>query len=325
MSDTTAPTRRDVWVSMLLYPAHTLPTAAAPVLVACGLAVHNGVFSVGPAVMAFVAGWFIQLGGVVTDNYINVTRHADDREHAAFVYALKKGLISMSELRLAIAGCYLAAALVAVRLAYLGGLPVVIIGLVSVVASLAYSTGPLPLGDNGMGDPLFFVFFGLVSVGGAYYVQGAAVLGTPLAVHTVPGLLTGTLLVVSLPMAALMTNILIIDNIPRPRVRPRKAGAHDRGTHRPVVEPRGIRRAPRAGLRGPGVALDRWWIRGGRAAAVPVSPAGRTRHEGSHAPADTRVPHPNDPTGCAGRATVRRPVCNRLGGDEELSGSEMPA
>lgn len=213
MSDTTAPTRRDVWVSMLLYPAHTLPTAAAPVLVACGLAVHNGVFSVGPAVMAFVAGWFIQLGGVVTDNYINVTRHADDREHAAFVYALKKGLISMSELRLAIAGCYLAAALVAVRLAYLGGLPVVIIGLVSVVASLAYSTGPLPLGDNGMGDPLFFVFFGLVSVGGAYYVQGAAVLGTPLAVHTVPGLLTGTLLVVSLPMAALMTNILIIDNI----------------------------------------------------------------------------------------------------------------
>jgi 1,4-dihydroxy-2-naphthoate polyprenyltransferase len=213
MSDSTAVTRRDVWVSMLLYPAHTLPTAAAPVLVACGLAVHNGVFSLAPAAMAFIVGWLIQLGGVVTDNYVNLTRHADDREHAAFVYALKAGLISMSELRLTIVGCYLGATLVALRLVYLGGLPVVIIGLVSIAASLAYSTGPLPLGDNAMGDPLFFAFFGLVSVGGAYYVQGAAVLGPPLAVHTVPGLLTGTLFIVSLPMAALTTNILIIDNI----------------------------------------------------------------------------------------------------------------
>lgn len=213
MSNVTAVTRRDVWVSMLLYPAHTLPTAAAPVLVACGLAAHDGVFAAGPAIMAFVAGWFIQLGGVVTDNYVNLTRHADDREHAAFVYALKAGLISMHELRLTIVGCYLAAGLAALRLIYLGGVPVVVIGLISIAASLAYSTGPLPLGDNGMGDPLFFAFFGLVSVGGAYYVQGAAVLGTPLAIHTVPGLLTGTLLVVSLPMAALTTNILIIDNI----------------------------------------------------------------------------------------------------------------
>ncbi|MBI4446052.1 MAG: hypothetical protein HY645_09080 [Acidobacteria bacterium] len=39
--------RRKLWLSMLLYPGHTLPTAAAPVLVACGLAVREGVFHCG--------------------------------------------------------------------------------------------------------------------------------------------------------------------------------------------------------------------------------------------------------------------------------------
>jgi len=43
------PTRRDVWVRMLLYPRHTLPTAVAPVLVSAGLALHDGVFAPGAA------------------------------------------------------------------------------------------------------------------------------------------------------------------------------------------------------------------------------------------------------------------------------------
>jgi len=47
--------RRNIWIDLLLYPTHTLPTAAAPVLVAIGLAVHNGVFDAVPVALAFVA------------------------------------------------------------------------------------------------------------------------------------------------------------------------------------------------------------------------------------------------------------------------------
>lgn len=207
-------TRREVWVSMLLYPRHTLPTAFAPVLVASALAHHEGVFALGPAIAAFVTGWLVQLGGVVTDNYNNLRRHGDDREHPRFVAALRAGTITFRELRLAIVACYLFAVASGLYLVYVGGLPVFIVGVASIVASLAYSSGPLPLGDNfGLGDPLFFVFFGVVSVVATYYAEAAAVLAAPLSAGIPARTVTAEALLASLPIAALTTNILVIDNI----------------------------------------------------------------------------------------------------------------
>lgn len=213
MATSVAPTRRDVWVGMLLYPAHTLPTAAAPVLVACGLAWHTGHFAPGAAALAFLAGWLIQLGGVITDNYFNLSRHADDAEHAAFVAALRAGVVGLGELRLAIVACYGAALLAAYPLIRMGGWMVLVFGAVCVAASLAYSAGPYPLGDHALGDPLFFLFFGVASVGGAYYVQVAAGQGAPPGFQLIPDALTTAALLASLPMAALITDILVIDNI----------------------------------------------------------------------------------------------------------------
>jgi len=46
--------RREIWTGFLLYPSHTLPTAAAPIAVAAGLAAHDGVFAPVPLVVAFV-------------------------------------------------------------------------------------------------------------------------------------------------------------------------------------------------------------------------------------------------------------------------------
>jgi 1,4-dihydroxy-2-naphthoate octaprenyltransferase len=199
---------------MLLYPRHTLPTAFAPVLVASALAWHDGVFDCVAALAAFAAGWLVQLGGVIADNYNNLRRHGNDLEHPEFVEALKRGVVSLAELRWAISGCYAAATLIGLHLVYVGGLPILVIGLLSIAASLAYSSGPFPLGDNlGLGDPLFFVFFGLVSVMASYYVQAAAHASQPLAMAIVPAGITPVSFLASLPMAALCTNILVIDNI----------------------------------------------------------------------------------------------------------------
>jgi 1,4-dihydroxy-2-naphthoate polyprenyltransferase len=193
-------TRRDVWVDMLLYPRHTLPTAAAPVLVASALAFHERTLALLPAFAAFVAGFLVQLGGVVTDNYNNLRRHGDDREHPRFVEALRAGTVTFRELRLAIASCYALALAAGLYLVHVGGITVLIVGLASIGASLLYSSGPFPLGDKaGLGDPLFFVFFGLVSVMATYYVQAGGVTWDSFAV--------------SLPIASLTTNILVIDNI----------------------------------------------------------------------------------------------------------------
>jgi len=204
--------RCEVWTRKLLYPGHTVPTAAAPLMVAVGLAVHHGVFAPAPALLAFLAGWLIQLGGVLTDNYQNLLDEPEDREHPELVRAVKHGTLRLSTLRQAIWACYVMAALAGAYLVSLAGIGVVVIGLASIAASWAYSAGPLPIGKAGFADPLFFFFFGIVSVLGGYYVQAAPAYD-PSLWRIVPEALSWTAVAVSLPVGGLTTGILVIDDI----------------------------------------------------------------------------------------------------------------
>lgn len=209
MTDMPIWSRREVWTRKLLYPGHTFPTAFAPVIVAIGLAYHDRVFAPGPALLAFAAGWLIQFGGVVTDNYENLVRQPEDREHPELVQAVNTGLLSLTDLRTTILASYGIAAILGFVLVVLAGWPVIVIGLASMAASWAYSAGPWPFGRHGFADPLFFLFFGIVSVLGAYYVQAATVLGPSHWAEALPL----TAIAISLPIGALITNILIIDDI----------------------------------------------------------------------------------------------------------------
>jgi 1,4-dihydroxy-2-naphthoate octaprenyltransferase len=209
MSQASTWSLREIWTRKLIYPGHTLPTAIAPVLVGIGLAAHNGVFAALPAALAFFAGWLIQFAGVVTDNYENLVRQPDDREHPELVQAVASGLLSLNTLRTTIIVSYGLAVLAGFALLAMAGWPVIVIGLLSILASWAYSAGPWPFGRYGFADPLFFLFFGTMSVIGTYYVQAATVLGPEHWRQALPM----TAVVASLPIGALITNILIIDDI----------------------------------------------------------------------------------------------------------------
>ena len=202
-------TRREVWTRKLLYPGHTFPTAIAPIAVSIGLAWHDRVFAAGPVLLAFLAGWLIQFGGVVTDNYTNLLRSPEDREHPELVDAIRRGLLSLDDLRTTIWGSFGLAALCGLALVFIAGWPVIVIGLASIAAAWAYSAGPFPFGRHGFADPIFFLFFGSVSVLGGYYVQAASVLGPAQWMQA----LSLSALWLSLPVGALITGILIIDDI----------------------------------------------------------------------------------------------------------------
>jgi 1,4-dihydroxy-2-naphthoate octaprenyltransferase len=200
---------RAVWTRKLIYPGHTLPTALGPVVVAVGLAWHDGVFAAGPALLALTAGWLIQFAGVVTDNLENLVHQPDDREHPELVEAVNSGLITLSGLRTTILVSYGLATLAGLYLVFLAGWPVIVIGLASIAASWIYSAGPWPVGRHGLADPLFFLFFGVVSVAGTYYVQAAFRLDAPAADPA----FSWHAVALGLPIGALITNILIIDDI----------------------------------------------------------------------------------------------------------------
>jgi 1,4-dihydroxy-2-naphthoate octaprenyltransferase len=149
----------------------TLYAAAAPVLMGGGLAYDGGVFAPGPFLAALVCALLIQIGTNLANDYSDYVRGADTPDRKGFTRVAQAGLVSPTELRRAIALVFGASVALGAYLVSVGGLPILLIGLASIAAGLAYTGGPWPFGYYGLGDLFVFVFFGFVAVLGTYYVQ----------------------------------------------------------------------------------------------------------------------------------------------------------
>jgi len=213
MRDVPEPSQRDLWIHWLVYPGHSLPTAAAPVLVAMGLAIHDRVFALLPAILGFLASWLIHIAGLFTDNYELLVRHRHVNEHPELIEALNKGTLTLAGLRCAIAACLGLAVLAGPYLLHVAGSPVIVIGSLGMVGSLIYSAGPFPFAKYGLSDLHFLIMFGIFAPAAAYYVQFAAhqqpASYWQLLFHGMPM----QAFVVGLPLGAIAVNILIIDDI----------------------------------------------------------------------------------------------------------------
>ncbi|WP_208023501.1 1,4-dihydroxy-2-naphthoate polyprenyltransferase [Halorussus pelagicus] len=212
MSDmATEHSRREAWL-MAARP-HTLPAAAAPVIVGVGLAVHEGEFAALPALAAFVGAALIQIGTNFANDYYDAVKGVDTDERKGFTRVTQSGLIAPESVKRAMYATFGLAILVGVYLVSVGGLPILIIGLASVVSGIAYAGGPYPLGSHGLGDLFVFVFFGVVAVMGTFYVQAASKLAGAFPMGIPEGTVTLAAFVASLPVAAISTNILVVNNV----------------------------------------------------------------------------------------------------------------
>jgi 1,4-dihydroxy-2-naphthoate octaprenyltransferase len=219
--ETTTPSRVKVWL-MAIRP-QTLPAAAAPVIVGTGLAVRQGVFSLFPAVAALVGALLIQIGTNLTNDYYDAVKGADTDDRVGFTRVTQAGLVEPEKVRLGAAVAFFSAVLVGLYITYVGGLPILAVGVVAILSGIAYTAGPYPLGYHGLGDVFVFVFFGVVAVTGTYYVQAAAVLAAPLPTTVPAGTVPFEALVASLAMAGISTDVLVVNNI-RDRETDREAG-----------------------------------------------------------------------------------------------------
>ncbi|WP_323192369.1 1,4-dihydroxy-2-naphthoate polyprenyltransferase [Halostella sp. PRR32] len=191
----------------------TLPAAAAPVLVGTGLAVREGLFAPLPALMAFVGAALIQVGTNFANDYYDAVKGADTDDREGFTRVTQSGIIAPEQVKRATAITFSLAILTGTYLVYVGGLPILVIGLLSVASGVAYTGGPYPLGYYGLGDLFVFLFFGIVAVTGTFYVQAAQVLADPLTVGVPAGTVSLTAFLASLPVAGISTNILVVNNV----------------------------------------------------------------------------------------------------------------
>ena len=203
--------RRKAW--LIAARPQTLPAALAPVVVGVGIALHDGVFAALPAVAALVGASFIQIGTNFANDYYDAVQGADTEQREGFTRVTAGELIDPASVKRAMWLTFAAAVLVGTYLVSVGGVPILVVGLLSIAAGIAYTGGPYPLGYHGLGDLFVFVFFGVIAVVGTYYVQAAALLPGTFPLWIPPGTVTVPAVVASLPIAALSTNILVVNNV----------------------------------------------------------------------------------------------------------------
>lgn len=176
----------------------TLTAAVAPVLVGAALAWRDGVFDLLTALAALVCSVLLQVGANYANDLHDFKKGADTRRVGP-TRVTSAGLLTPAQVE---RGTYIVfglAALIGLYLVWRGGWPILLLGVASIVAGVAYTAGPFPLGYNGLGDLFVFIFFGLVAVLGTYYVQAGA--------------LTAPALWAAIPMGALITNIIVVNNV----------------------------------------------------------------------------------------------------------------
>jgi 1,4-dihydroxy-2-naphthoate octaprenyltransferase len=195
--DSRAPSGLRVW--LLAARPRTLPVAVAPVLVGTAIAFAADVARPLPAAAALLGALLLQIGANFANDLFDAEKGADGDDRLGPPRALQLGLVSPQRMRFAIACTFAAATAVGAYLVFVGGWPIVAIGVASIAAALAYTGGPFAFGYRGLGDIAVFVFFGPVAVAGSYYVQALSV--------------SWPVFWASLPVGALATAILVVNNL----------------------------------------------------------------------------------------------------------------
>ncbi len=187
-----------VW--LLAIRPQTLPAAVAPVLVGLGASLGLGhAFHLDTAIGCLLVALLLQIVANLANDLSDFRKGADTPDRQGPLRVAAAGLVTPRQLEVAIALATVLAGLVGLYLVAVGGVVLLVLGGLAILAALAYTGGPFPYGYRGLGEVFVFLFFGLVAVTGTAYLQA--------------GTFERLFLVVSVPVGALVTAILVVNNL----------------------------------------------------------------------------------------------------------------
>jgi len=178
----------------------TLPASVSGVIVGLGAALATGAaFRLDTALGCMAVALLLQMAANLANDLSDFNRGADNADRLGPTRVAASGMVSVRQLQAAIAVVIATAAVLGVWLAFLGGPAILVLGAAAILALLGYTGGPFPYGYRGLGEVFVFIFFGLAAVVGTAVLQS--------------GRVEALYFVVAVPVGALTTGILIVNNL----------------------------------------------------------------------------------------------------------------
>ncbi len=176
----------------------TLPAAIVPVWVGCVLAWKStGELDGFLALFTLLGALCIQIATNFFNDAIDHEKGADTQERLGPQRATVGGLLSRRTVYGGALFFLFLACLASLPLIQSRGWVIIAIGLPSLYLAYGYTGGPVPLSYLGLGELFVILFFGLVAVGGTFYVQTGEWLWPAGVVGLQVGLLSAVLIAIN--------------------------------------------------------------------------------------------------------------------------------
>jgi len=165
---------------MVSFRLRTLPLALSCTGMGSILAFQYRIFSWKIFILTSVTAIFLQVLSNLANDYGDTVKGTDNEDRVGPQRALQSGHISLKSMRIAIAICVLLALVSGIWLLSIATqgssmfFVFLLLGLACIAAAIKYTVGKKPYGYAGFGDIAVFVFFGLIGVGGTFYLYAHA-------------------------------------------------------------------------------------------------------------------------------------------------------
>lgn len=155
----------------------TLPLALVSIFTGSALAFSSGHFSLPIALLALLTATLLQILSNLANDYGDAVKGTDNEKRLGPMRAIQSGEVSLADMKQAI--------VINIALTIIAGLALVFyaldslesilafigLGVLAMMAAIAYTVGNKPYGYVGLGDLSVFLFFGLLGVSGTYFLH----------------------------------------------------------------------------------------------------------------------------------------------------------
>lgn len=165
-----------LWISV--FRLRTLPLSLSGIIIAGSIAYYNGYFDVIIFSLAILVTLGLQILSNLANDYGDGIKGTDNRNRIGPERGIQSGKISPKEMFDAIKINIIVLIFLIFMLIFsafgthhfLSSIVFFILGFMAIYAALRYTIGETAYGYRGLGDLMVFLFFGIISVLGAYYL-----------------------------------------------------------------------------------------------------------------------------------------------------------